>query len=275
MINKNLSEQLLQFFGNEDNIPGNVRPLLVHISKSYDALESNERFLEELKKRNSDLDHFAHTVSHDLKAPLRAISSLSEMIEENIDGNRNETKQHLDMLRSRVNKMIQLINGVLDYSRVGREKTQKEIVQVKQLIAEVAESLGILPSLTLNVQEEIPKIFTERIRLSQVFSNLLSNAVKYCDKPDVEIEISCVDFEDWCQFSVKDNGPGIPSGFHEKIFGMFQTLESRQRSDSTGIGLTIVKKIVEEQGGKIWVESEPGKGTSFVFTWNKNSIKNI
>ena len=163
--------------------------------------------------------------------------------------------------------MENLIQGILAYSKVGKSKLQKSLVNVKELLDEIIESNAIRPEINIVNTVSNSEIITERVKLSQVFSNLLSNAIKYNDKSQTEIEVGSYEYDDWFQFYVKDNGPGIEKEYHEKIFMIFQTLASRDEVESTGIGLSIQKKIVEEQNGKIWLESQPGIGCRFVFTW--------
>ncbi|MES2730577.1 MAG: PAS domain S-box protein [Bacteroidota bacterium] len=238
----------------------------------------SERKLQEyaidLEKINKELDQFAYIVSHDLKAPLRAIANLSQWIEEDLGGNLSEdVKGNLELLRSRVSRMQALISGILDYSKVNRTKITFEEVNVDALLKDIINILGLPCTHPITVQTVLPCIITNGIRLEQVFSNLISNAVKYHDKPSGNIRISYLDTPEFHQFSIADDGPGIALEYHDKIFVIFQTLQARDKVESTGVGLAIVKKIIEDQGGKIWIESEPGQGSTFIFTLPKQ-IKN-
>jgi signal transduction histidine kinase len=225
-----------------------------------------------LARSNRDLDQFAYVASHDLKAPLRAISSLSTWIEEDL-GDRSDAKvrEHLRLLRTRVHRMEDLIAGILGYSRAGRE-VEAEDVDVRALVAEVCEQVVPPAGVTVEVAETPwPVIRTARVQLSQVFANLLSNAFVHGVPDGGRVELGCErDPEDvgaW-RFRVTDTGPGIAPAYHERIFELFQRLTSRDRVEGAGIGLSIVRKLVDTNGGRVWVASEPGEGSTFFFTWS-------
>ncbi|MDV2993957.1 MAG: Adaptive-response sensory-kinase SasA [Chroococcidiopsis sp. SAG 2025] len=222
-----------------------------------------------LEKRNQELDQFAYVASHDLKAPLRAIANLSEWIEEDLlDKLTADTRHQMNLLRGRVHRMEALINGLLQYSRVGRMDTPKSEVSVGDLLAEVVDSLS--PPETFSIEiAPMPTIVTEKLPLQQVFTNLISNAIKYHPRQDGKVSISVQEYASNYEFVVADDGEGIAPEYHDKVFGIFQTLSPRDTIESTGIGLAIVKKIVEQQGGTIWLKSQPGQGAAFYFTWKK------
>ncbi len=222
-----------------------------------------------LERSNRELDQFAYIVSHDLKAPLRAIINLSQWLHEDLESSlSDENKKNLNMLKGRAFRMEALITGILEYSKVGRAKLQSESIDVGELISEVLDSLAP-PKNFIITTAEMPTVIAPKIPFFQVFSNLIGNAVKYNDKEAGDIKITAADRVGCYEFTIEDNGPGISKEFHEKVFVIFQTLQSRDRSESTGIGLTIVKRIVDEHGGKIWIESEEGCGTKFIFQWPK------
>ena len=229
-------------------------------------------YTNKLERKNAELDQFAYVTSHDLKAPLRAIANLASWIEEDMDDKLEAgIRRQLELLRGRVYRMEGLIDGILQYSRVGRLHTELEMVDTQELVREVIDSLQPPDQFQIDVDVALPTFLTSRIWLQQVFANLISNAIKYHDRCDGKIEVAAEDAEEFYAFSVSDDGPGIDPKFHEKIFVIFQTLEARDTRESTGIGLTIVKKIIEEQGGTIEVESSLGKGTAFRFIWPKQS----
>ncbi|HEY9609908.1 PAS domain S-box protein [Allocoleopsis sp.] len=226
-----------------------------------------------LEKRNTELDQFAYIVSHDLKAPLRAIANLSQWLEEDLTEHlAEETRHQMGLLQGRVHRMESLINGILQYSRVGRFRTELELVDVEVLLAEVIDSLAPPPEFMITVMPGMPTLWTERVPLEQVFANLISNAIKYNHRPDGHIVISANEQTDGYEFAVSDNGPGIAPEFHEKVFVIFQTLEPRDKVESTGVGLAIVKKIIDDKDGTLSLESEPGQGSTFRFTWPKKPM---
>ena len=248
----------------------------IHVESDISERKKSEERLAEyymyLEKANKELDKFAYVVSHDLKAPLRAISNLSSWIEEDIgDRFTVDSAQHFTMLKGRIVRMESLINGILEYSRADRVKSPNVMVDVKALINEIFELIVQDSNVTIELPENLPVINTERMKLQQVFLNLISNSIKYNDKEKAVIKIACVEEEESYTFSVEDNGPGIEERYHEKVFIIFQTLQARDTFESTGVGLAIVKKIIDETGGEIWIESELGIYTRFLFRWPKKS----
>ena len=228
-------------------------------------------YFTNLTKMNKELDQFAYVVSHDLKAPLRAINNLAEWIDEDITNPEPEVKQNLKLMRGRVHRMENLINGILEYSKVGRKEIHPETFHVKKLLEEIVDSLAPDSRFKVTLPAWAPVLTTEKILLQQAFTNLISNGLKYNNKPEGKIEIKTREAGNFYEFTVTDNGPGIPKQFHDKIFGIFQTMEARDTLESTGIGLAIVKKIIEEKGGSIRIESNENEFTSFIFTWPKTN----
>jgi PAS domain S-box-containing protein len=232
-----------------------------------------EELLRELENANIELNDFAHIVSHDLKAPLRAIHSLTYWIASDYADKFDEDgREKINLLMGRVRRLESLINGILQYSRVGRIREQKIEVDLNTIIEEVVDMISPPENIRIVVEKKLPKILIDKTRIRQVFQNLLSNAVKFMDKPEGEIRITFSDEGNSWRFNVTDNGPGIEKKYFDKIFHIFQTLNARDRFESTGIGLSLVKKIIEMCGGSVWVESEVGKGSTFSFTLPKNKI---
>ncbi|MDD5064081.1 MAG: ATP-binding protein [Phycisphaerae bacterium] len=234
------------------------------------AEQRQAELLEQLEKTNQELKDFAYIVSHDLKAPLRGIKTLAEWISTDYADKLDDNgKEQISLLGSRVDRMHNLIDGILQYSRVGRVEEEKVVVNLNELVPEIIDLLAPPENVTITIENTLPMIECEPTRIMQVFQNLLSNAVKYMDKPKGQIKVDCVEEDGFWKFSVADNGPGIEEKHFGKIFQLFQTLSPRDESQSTGIGLTVIKKIVELYNGKIWVESEPGQGSTFFFTLPK------
>jgi signal transduction histidine kinase len=235
------------------------------------ASDENEKYILEIEKINKQLDEFVYIVSHDLKAPLRGISTLTTFIEDELASQPNEKiKELLVLMKSRTNRLQNLITAVLEYSRLSATKGAKENVNVSELLDNILDLIAPPQNFRVIKEGNFPTLFTERIKLQQVLQNLISNGIKHNDKTSGLVSISSFENGRYVRFDIKDNGMGIGKEYHEKIFGVFQTLESKDKNDSTGIGLTIVKKLIEQQGGSITIDSELGKGSCFSFTWPKN-----
>lgn len=223
--------------------------------------------LAELERSNQELKQFAYIVSHDLKAPLRAISSLVQWIREDYaDAFDADGQEQMELLLGRVRRMEQLIEGVLHYSRIGRIEEEPVTVNLNKLVTELIDLLAPPAHVDVQVEGRLPVVQGDKTRLGQLFQNLLSNAIKFMDKERGEIRIGCTEAGAMYRFHVSDNGPGIPEKDFERIFQIFQTLQSRDTYESTGVGLTLVKKIVELNGGTVSVASEVGRGSTFYVT---------
>lgn len=220
-----------------------------------------------LAKVNKELNDFAYVVSHDLKAPLRGIKTLAGWIASDCaDRLDSDAKEQLNLMLNRVDRMHNLIDGILQYSRIGRVTEEKARVNLNELVPQVVDLLAAPQEVEITIQAELPVVNCEQTRITQVFQNLIGNAIKYMDKPHGRIVIGCQDDAPWWTFRIADNGPGIEEKHFERVFQLFQTLSPQDDGESTGIGLTLVKKIVELNGGRIWVESTPSEGSTFFFT---------
>ncbi|HEX8429059.1 sensor histidine kinase [Hymenobacter sp.] len=240
--------------------------LATSLNRMTQTLEENFTTLE---NRNKELDQFAYVAAHDLKAPLRGVTTVLKWIEDELASEIGEQmRQYLTMMKGRLSRLEDLINGLLAYARAGRDSQVQEQVNVEQLVTEVTEMV-VPKNFRVLRPDPLPSFLTDRLGLQQVFANLMSNAVKYHHQPSGTITINCRDVGRHYEFRVQDDGPGIAPEYHEKIFLIFQTLRDRHTAESTGIGLSIVKKIIDEQKGTIHVESAVGQGAAFVFTWPK------
>lgn len=227
------------------------------------------RLTRELERSNQELDQFAYVASHDLKAPLRGIANLTEWIQEDLgDALTGESREHMELLKGRVHRMEALIDGILTYSRAGREKAQSSAVDLRALVVDTIELAAPPEGTTVTVAGDLPVIETERVPLQQVLLNLIGNAIKHNPREGAMLEVTGAAHDDrLVQLSVRDNGPGIPAEYQERIWQIFQTLAARDKVEGTGIGLSVVRKLVEQRGGRAWLESEPGRGSTFHFTW--------
>jgi signal transduction histidine kinase len=244
------------------------------ITERKRADEQRTHLLQQLSSANEELTNFAYVVSHDLKAPLRGIGSLADWLSEDYAAVFDEEgREHMRLLISRVHRMSALIDGILQYSRVGRIHERSVQVDLNAVVQEATDLLAPPPNITVTIENTLPSVVGDRTRIQQVFQNLISNAVKYMDKPSGEVRVGCAKRGGVWQFSVADNGPGIEARHFERIFQLFQTLSSRDKVESTGVGLSLVKKIVEMYGGEVWVESMVGKGSTFFFTLPVGTVR--
>ena len=224
----------------------------------------------ELTRSNKELEEFAYVVSHDLKAPLRGISSLSEWIADDYsDKLDDDGKRQLRLLKQRVGRMDNLISGILEYSRVGRSDNESKITDLNEIVSYAIDLIAAPPNISINLNAKLPHVLCHKVRVEQVFENLLSNAVRYIDKQNGEIRVGCTENDDFWKFQVADNGPGIDEKYFQKIFKLFETLQPKDNSESTGVGLALVKKIIDQHGGDVGVESKVGEGSIFWFTLPK------
>lgn len=231
------------------------------------------RQADELERSNQELDDFAYIASHDLKAPLRGIENLSKWIAEDAkDALPEASREHLRKLRLRVARLDRLLDDLLQYSRAGQMMGDLMEINTGPLVNAVVELLTPPPGFVVSVSPEMPTLLTHKTPLELVFRNLINNAIKHHHRADGRIEVSAVSRGRFVEFTVRDDGPGIPAEYHEDIFRMFQTLKSRDELEASGIGLAVVKKVVERQGGQVTVESCEGQGSAFRFTWPKRNV---
>lgn len=243
------------------------------ISSRKEAEEVQKELIDSLTKANEELENFAYIVSHDLKAPIRGIGSVAEWLKTDYSHLLDEEGNNLlDLMKRRVLRMQQLIEGILKYSRVGKKDGEDTEMDLNVILDEAVDTVasGLSDNkFELIIPEKLPNIIHNEVRIRQVFQNLISNSIKYCDKDKCEVTVTCDEAEAHWVFCVADNGPGIKPNYHDKIFKIFQTLQARDKFESTGIGLSIIKKIIEQSNGRIWLESDVGKGCKFFFTLPK------
>ncbi len=225
---------------------------------------------DELLHRNQELDQFAYMASHDLKAPLRALDNLAGWIGDDAASGLSPVAQaYLTKLRSRIKRMQKLLDDLLTYSHAGYQAGKLEAVDTAALITDLIRLLPIPADFRITMEEEMPVLLTQRVPLELILRNLLDNAIKHHDRANGNVHIAAQDMKDVVEFSVVDDGPGIPETAHKRIFQMFQTLQPRDKIEGSGMGLAVVKKIIENRGGAITVASGQGRGTTFRFTWPK------
>ncbi|PSB52313.1 diguanylate cyclase [Chamaesiphon polymorphus CCALA 037] len=226
-----------------------------------------------LRQTNSELDRFAYITAHDLKAPLRAIASLSEWVEEDLgDSMSEETRSQMQLLRRRVYRMQALLNSLLEYSRAGRTQSPIVTVDVGRSIEKIIQTLAPPDTFSIHITTPMPTFDTRWRPLEQVLTHLIDNAIRHHPTKAGIVEISAIDLGDRYEFSIFDNGDGIEPQFQTRIYTIFQTLKARDLQENIGAGLAIVKKIVTSEGGTIELESMPGKGAIFRFTWLKQPL---
>ncbi len=242
----------------------------IHEVRVRNIVEYGRKLEIEVAERTQDLENFVYIVSHDLKAPLRGINLLAGWTSEDYyDVLDKKGKENLAMLRKRTIRVNDMIQGILEYSRIGRTEDKAHKIDLNKVLKDVIDSLAPPPNIKITVKDKLPEYVADRNHLTQVFQNLLSNAIKYIDKPKGIIKIGCTEEKDEWKFYISDNGPGIEKKYWEKIFKIFQTLESKKTYERIGLGLAIVKKIIKFYKGRIWLESKIKKGTTFYFTLPK------
>jgi signal transduction histidine kinase len=250
--------------------------LAAHAATALDnarLFADQQRLIRELEKTNEELDQFSYVASHDLRAPLRGISNLATWIEEDIGTSiPKKVKEHIALLKGRATRMDKLINGLLELARVGRTRQKAERVDVTELLHETIDLLSTPEASRILIVGAMPTMNAERFALQQVFMNLILNAVQHANRKDVVVRITCNERVEEYEFVVSDNGVGIPPEHHERVWQIFQTLQARDVVESTGIGLTIVRKQVESNGGRAWIDAQT-PGATVRFTWPKSSSK--
>ena len=229
----------------------------------------------ELNKKNDDLEEFAYITSHDLKSPLRGIYALASFIEEDIKSNAIEdVYSSITLLKDKIMQMEKLINGLLEYSKASNDDENYSWINIEDCINDVKALLFLSENTNIEVTNSLPLIYGIRTKIFQVFYNLIDNAIKYSNKEQIHISISSKTTENKIDFYIKDNGPGIKKAYHEKIFKMFQTIEENEAQKGTGIGLSLVKKIIDLHNGQINITSIENEGCTFILSFPIQKNKN-
>jgi signal transduction histidine kinase len=230
--------------------------------------KQREELLNSLEKQNQSLNEYAHIVSHDLKSPLRSIHSLITWIKEENETNFDpKTEEYFSLIQKKVEKMNHLIQGILTYSKIDKVHIVKEEVDLNDLVQNILNMVFIPSHIEVKITNKLPTIKADGFRMQQLFQNLINNAINFNDKSEGLVEISCFDEEEHFVFSIKDNGVGISKNNHEKIFLIFESIAHDDKS--SGIGLSIVKRILDNSNEKIWLDSQENVGTTFFFTLHK------
>jgi two-component system sensor kinase FixL len=260
----------------------NDKQMVIAVARDITERKKAEQTLEELNtalettnleliRTNKELQEFAYITAHDLKTPLRAIGTLADWLSVDYGEKFDEQgKEHVNLLVTKAKQMSLMIDDILRYSGAGQNTQKSQEVDLKQVLSEVIDEIDPPENIDVIFENPLPKLVGKKTHIIQIFQNLLGNAIKYMDKPKGQIKVRCVEENNCWKFSVADNGPGIEKKYYDKIFKIFQTLSPREGVESTGIGLSIVKKLVELNKGTVWIESEVGKGSTFYFTVPKN-----
>jgi signal transduction histidine kinase len=232
------------------------------------AFEEQQNLLDSLESRNQEISDYTHMISHDLKTPLRSIDALTAWFKEDYADQLHEDATHsFTLIRENVEKMDKLINSILQYSTISKNRESSYVVDLDLMLEEIVKTINWPAHIQFNVNSKLPLIIGDHYRLQQLFKHLIENAIKYNDKEKGLIAIDVEELGEFYKFSIKDNGKGIAKKYHSKIFNTFKKLDNN--TDSLGIGLSVVKRIVKMYHGDLWVDSEVGKGTTFYFTLKK------
>jgi two-component system, sensor histidine kinase and response regulator len=253
------------------------KPLDINVTRAkVNVFETLYFYQRELKKTlrdkeqiNGQLERFMHVVAHDLKSPLSGITGLLLLMKEEEEiKNTPFLDEYTDLAINATGQLADMITAILDYSKEHQFQNKEEDVDVNELVQQIVKMLFPPANVKITIEEGLPVVRTSRQKLQQVFQNLISNAIKYNDKPQAHIVIGGVPNGDFYEFFVTDNGPGIEEKDNDRIFRLFEKV-NHEDDKGTGIGLNILKLLVETQGGKVWVESTPGQGSRFTFQWRR------
>jgi signal transduction histidine kinase len=256
----------------EKKVAERTKDLQEEVSVRRKAEHELAQTVKKLTLSNRELQEFTRVAAHDLQTPLRAIGILSDWIAEDYARKFNERNyKNTKLLQSRAQRMSRLLYAMIQYSEVSLVGKKQESLDLNSVLSKVISMINPAENIEIVIENELPVIFGVRKFMEELFENLINNSVRYMDKPKGVIKVGCVEEDDFWKFSVSDNGPGIEGKYFDKVFEIFQMLSLRDETESIGIGLSIVKKIVELYDGRIWIESQVGDGTTFFFTFPKSS----
>ena len=265
------SKQWLVSGGPNYNLKGEiVGSIGLHfdITKTKNLEVQREQLLQKLEKQNQQLSDYAQIVSHDLKSPLRSIHSLITWIKEDSNEEFNDkTANYFSLIQEKVEKMDHLIQGILTYSKIDNNESVKEKIDLNDIVNDIRRIIFIPQFMSITIKNKLPVIYADKFRMQQLFQNLISNAIIHNDKNNGIVEIASEEYENHYVFSIKDNGVGIEKKYQKNIFEIFKSLNNNNKN--TGIGLSIVKGILEKNNDKIWLDSKVNRGTTFYFTLQK------
>ncbi|MFN7954465.1 MAG: PAS domain S-box protein [bacterium] len=247
-----------------------VLAAIVDVSERQRTEAEMARYRRELERANAELDQFAHAASHDLRSPLRAISSLSSWIAADLGGNvPPEVASHISLMQARVARLERLIDSLLEYARAARQPLPLDRVDTEAVARDTIATLAPPAGIETTLLPGLPTIEAPAVRFAQVLRNLLDNAYKHHDRATGRVVVGCNDVGDRFEFFVRDDGPGIPVAQRARVFLPFQMLRPRDEVEGSGLGLALAKKIVEHHGGTIRLAENEGRGACFLFTWPK------
>ncbi len=242
-----------------------------------EELNTNVGERSKLDTVNSKLEKFAYTTAHDLRAPLNSITGLVTLLELTLNpAEDSEVNKYIMQLKKTTDQMKNLVHGILEYSKTDTASIEEQEIDLNEVIEEIIEIDQLLDSAVIKIESVLPAVVFNRAAMDQVIRNLLNNAIKYSDKKKCEIIIRTKEADKHFLICISDNGPGIAREYQEKIFELFNKVESESKVDSHGIGLATVKSVLESVGERIWVESTVNEGATFCFTLKKErQVKDV
>ncbi len=252
----------------------NLKGEVAGIISFRESIASRLKTEDELRRYAREVEQFAYIASHDLKAPLRGIDNLAKWIAEDMAGVMTpEVKENFAMLHSRVTRLETLLDDILRYSRAGHVVEEARSIDTFELISTITKLNPWGENFEIKCEGMMPVLTSPRTPLEQIFTNLITNAIKHHDRKNGKVTIKANQFRDHVEFIVQDDGPGIPPEFHERVFGLFQTLKPRDKVEGSGLGMAIIKKLIEWQDGRVWVESDGKRGTCIHFEWPRTPVE--